>query len=302
MNYQNLIKNICEEEKIECTSISHNWGFVLKKNGVIKCILGYHFPLDDQAIGGIIDDKFALYDLCKHLNISIIEHQILWNPKSNFGSNSLENLKNYFYKYQKDVVLKPNNGTQGNGVFHITNESTLNNISKDLFKTNFSISICPFYDTPKEYRVIILDNVVKLSFEKERVTVVGDGLHSIKELLNMANPSYFHKVKFSKKDNKILKVGESFTYDWRFNLNKGAIAQEIKDENIRKKVEEFALSVAQKLHIRFASYDIINYNNTLYLMEINSGVCINLVTNFFKNGDLLAKEIYREAILKMFDN
>lgn len=299
MNYKKMITSICEEEKIKCTLISHDWGFVLEKNNKIKYIIGYHFPLNDQAIGSIMDDKYALYDLCHNINIPIIEYQILWNPQNSYGKNTYTLLNNYFNLYNHNVVLKPNLGSQGNDVYHITKKKDLKKISKKLFLKNFSISICPFYDISHEYRVIILDGVPRLSFEKIKSTVIGDGEKSIKELLIELNPTYFSHIDL-KKYKKVLKKGEVFTYDWRFNLNKGATARLITSKKLKKDIEDFAVNVTKKLNVRFVSVDIILNNNEFYLMEINAGVCIDLVTNFIPNGEQIAKSIYKDVILTMF--
>ncbi len=299
MNFKKLIKEICAEEDIKVTSISNDWGLVLEKDKKIKYILGYHFPLNDQAIGNIMDDKYALYELCKNFNIPIIEHQILWSPKNSYGKNTSKLLEEYFNLYNHDVVLKPNIGSQGKDVYHITNYKELKKISESLFDAHFSISICPFYNIAHEYRIIVLDNEPLLAFEKIKPTVVGDGKKKIKELLLEFNPYYFSKINLEKY-NRILKKNEVFDYDFRFNLNKGATARLITSSQLKKDLENFAINITQKLKIRFSSIDIIIYNNTMLLMEINAGVCIELVTNFIPNGKNIAKSIYKKAILKMF--
>ena len=59
--------------------------------------------------------------------------------------------------------------------------------------------------------------------------------------------------------NRILKKDEIYNYDWRFNLEKGATAKLVDDKEIYNKLSEFALEIANKLNIRFASIDIIKY-------------------------------------------
>lgn len=85
----------------------------------------------------------------------------MFNPNSKLGINTLELIDKYFEEYNKDVVIKPNNGSEGIGVFHIYSRDELLEKANELFKTNFSISICPFYKIDKEYRVVVLDNEVK---------------------------------------------------------------------------------------------------------------------------------------------
>lgn len=299
MNYRLLIKEICKEENIDYKLISKGWIMVLTKDNITKCISGYRFPLNDHALGSIIDDKYAFYDLCKLKNIPIIEYNILFNPKSKLGKNTNELLDKYFEEYGRDTVIKPNIGTEGNNVFHITNKNELKSVVNELFKNNYSISICPFYQISKEYRVVVLNNKVKLIFEKSKPVVMGDGVSTVKELLIDLNPYFFNKINLDHY-NKVLNTNEIFEYDWRFNLSKGATAKIVNDKNLYNKLSDFALDVVKKINGNFLSIDIIECNSDFYLMEVNSGVCINKACNFIDKDLFITKKIYREAIKSMF--
>jgi len=300
MDFRKLIEEICKEENIDYKLISEDWVMVLTKDNITKCISGYRFSLNDHALGSVIDDKYAFYDLCKINNLPIIEHDILFNPNSKLGSNTNNLIDKYFKEYNNDVVIKPNMGTEGTDVYHINNKEDLNNIINKLFETNFSISMCPFYKIEKEYRVVVLNNKVELIFEKNKPVVIGDGNKSIKDLLIELNPYYFNNKILVDKYNKILKIGEVFEYDWRFNLSKGATAKLVEDTTLYEKLSDFALNVCQKIGGNFLSVDIIKCKDNLYLMEANSGVCINKVCNFIDKDLKITKEIYRKAILSMF--
>ncbi len=301
MKFKKIIEEICHEENIKYNLISKDWIIALTKNNVTKCISGYRFPLNEHAIGSVIDDKFALYELCKLLNLPIINHNVLFNPNSKLGSNTLELMNNYFEEYNKDVVIKPNNGSEGIGVFHIKDRKELIEKSNELFKSNFSISICPFYNIDSEYRIIVLDNEVKLIFEKIKPVVTGNGKSTLRELLNNLNPYYFQNKLTEKEYDIILNKEEIYEYDWRFNLSNGATAKMVIDVDLKKLLSDLALDIVKKINARFVSVDIIKSNNKLYLIEVNSGVCINKVCNFIDKDFKVTKEIYRSAINKMFD-
>lgn len=300
MEYRKLIEQICSEENIKFDLISKDWVMALTKDNTTKCISGYRFPLNDHALGSIIDDKYALYDLCKIKCLPIIEHNILFNPNSKLGNNTFELIKKYFEEYNKDVVLKPNTGTEGTDVYHITDYANLITVANKLFESNFSISICPFYKIDNEYRVVVLNNKVKLIFEKNKPIVIGNGKNTIKELLIELNPYYFKEKDLSNEDNIILDNGEIYEYDWRFNLSKGATAKLVSDNLLYEKLSNIALDICNKINAKFISVDIIKCNNSFYLIEANSGVCINKVCNFIDKDLKIVKEIYREAILEMF--
>lgn len=301
MKYLSLIKEICEEENINFNLISAGWVMSLTKNNLTKCISGYKFPLNNHALGEVLDDKYALYDLCHNLNIPIIKHKIIFNPNSNLGKNTPSYLKECFNEYNKDIVIKPNNGTEGNDIYHLTNLEDLKHYSDKLFQNNFSISICPYYNIESEYRVVVLDNEVELVYEKCKPVVVGDGIHTIKDLLINLNKEYFSKINFDKSYERTLPLNETFEYDWRFNLSKGATARLVSDKILLGKLTNFAINTSKKIGVRFVSVDIVKVNNDLLLMEINSGVCINKVTNFLDKDLHITKRIYKKAIQKMFE-
>ncbi len=298
--YEKLIKEICKEENIDCQTISNDWILVLTKNNQKRYICGYRFPLNDHALGNIIDDKYAFYELCKINDIPIIEYQILWNPNNKLGKNTMELAHHYFEKYSHNVVLKPNIGTEGNNVYHIENLNDLDKKLDKLFKSNFSISICPYYNIESEYRIVVLDNEVKLIFEKIKPVVIGNGKDTIKDLLLKLNYEFFKNIEMPNTYKQILKEGELFEYDWRFNLSKGATARLVSDNALKKHLSSMALEAAKKIKARFVSVDIVKTNDKYHLMEINSGVCINKVCHFIDKDYKITKEIYREAIKKMF--
>lgn len=299
MKFKEIIKEICKEEDIKIEIMSNDYLIKLTKNNVTKFIWGCKFPLNNHSIGSIIDDKYALYEICKNNNIPIIEHQIVWDPSNKLGENTLEILKEYFNKYNRDVVLKPNNGSKGIDVYHLTNLDDLINVSNNLFSKYFSLSICPYYDIKNEYRVVILDNEVKLVYEKDKLVVKGNDKDRVKDLLNKSNPIYFQNMDLAKYDY-VLSDGEILEYDWRFNLSRGATAKLINDKNLENKIASLALDVTKILGACFVSVDIINSNGNLLVMEVNSGVCIDKVCNFIDRDFKIVKEIYRSAIKKMF--
>lgn len=302
--YKEIIKDICNELDIKYEYLSKDWLIKLEYNNKIKYLANNKFPINDYVVGKIMDDKYALYEILHNLNIPVCLHHILFNINNNAtytkGCHTKEDILNIYNKYNHDVVVKPNNGSQGKNVYHIKDIDELYEITNKLLETNYSISICPFYHIKNEYRVIILDNEIKLLYKKINPIVIGDGIHTLKELLINFNEYYFKDIDIP---NIILKKNEEYIYDFRFNLSKGSIASLDIDEYLKNKLSELALDVTKKVGIRFASIDIIETtDNELLVLEANSGVTMNKVINFIPKGYNIAKDIYKEAILKMFED
>ena len=174
---QLLIKEICEEEKISCHLISNDWILVLEKEDQIHYICGSHFDLNNYVSAKICNDKYACFAALQYHHIPVCDYYILYpdTPK--------EEVEECFCKYQEDVVVKANNGSYGNHMFHVTDRNKLWNSMDILFQTNRSISMSPFYAISCEYRLIVLDGNVELIYGKRRPIIVGDGKHTIYELL-----------------------------------------------------------------------------------------------------------------------
>ena len=155
MEFNKMIKEICDKNNIKCTFLSKNWVVKLEKDDMTRYITGNKFDLNGHALGNIMDDKYAFYEVMKDENIDIIEHKILYknDNKNEYAKdcNSYEVALNYFYKNNCNIVLKSNCGACGNEVFHITDEKSLYETLDNLFINNFSISMCPFYKIKNEY-------------------------------------------------------------------------------------------------------------------------------------------------------
>lgn len=296
MNYvQNIIKKICEEKNIEFSLVSKDWIMVLKKDDKIRSISGYKFCLNNHSSGIICDDKYALYDTLKLLNIPVAKHKIV------FKNYNREEIRDFFQNNNNDVVVKSNTGTCGLDIYHVTTIEELFKHIDNLLIDNQSISICPFYKIKNEYRTIILNNNVELFYSKKRPIVYGDGKKSIKELLCEFNNNYFSKIEDEKLD-LILKKDEEYMYSWQHNLSRGSIPSEEVNEKLKNKIQNLAKEAFKALNLKFASVDIIELeSNEIMILEVNSGVMIDKYAQFIKNGEEICKNIYSKAIDLMFE-
>lgn len=306
--FHEIIKEICDEENINFSLLSKDWVIKLEKNNKVRFIAGYKFGVNDHSLGEVLDDKYATYEVLTSLNIPIIKHKIVFNSNNQneyaIGSNSQEIIREFFEEHDNNIVIKANEGTCGNEVFHVTILENLTFYTDKLFKKNFSISICPFYDIITEYRAIVVDGEVELLYGKVKPVVFGDGIHSLKELLQAFNLNYFsNPEKLAKIDaDYVPKKDEMFEYNWQFNLSGGASITMKIDEGTIDNVEKLAIDTAKKLNIRFGSVDIIKTVDEKYLvLEINSGVMMKNFVNIHKDGRNIAKNIYKKVIKKMFE-
>lgn len=303
--FHKLIKEICDENKIKCSILSKDWIIMLEKDNKTRFISGYKFDLNWHGLGNVFDDKFATYEVLKNKNIPIIEHKIVFEASNKndyaVNSNSYDIVVKYFNENKQNIVLKANDSTCGNSVFHITDIKEISNILDTLFQKSFSISLCPFYKIKTEYRLIILNNKCVLAYGKRKPVVIGDGKKTICELLREFNSYFFENKLSDNKYSKILEKDEIYEYSWQFNLSKGAICYPIEDDVLNQRLIEFSKKITACIDLEFCSLDIIeNIKNEFFVMEINSGVMMKNYINIIPNGKTIAKKIYKDAILAMF--
>lgn len=302
--YQEIIKEICNELNIKCVFLSKGWITMLEKDGITKFLNGYKFDLNAHGLGMVLDDKYATYEVLKEKEIPVIEHSIVYdfNNQNDYAArcNNKEYLESLFDKYDKDIVLKINNGTGGMNVFHITEINDLTNQFNKLAYKYDSLSISPYKKIINEYRVIVLNNEIKLMYKKVKPIICGNGYSTIKELLLNFNENYFFNYN-NEIGNKVLEENEIYEYDWRFNLSQGSMASHNIPDDIKEIITNIALKTSKTIDLKFGSIDIINTNdNKYYVLEINSGVMMRNYIMQHDNGYYTAKKIYKEAIIYMF--
>ena len=294
--FNKIIKQICQERSIQYEELSDDWIIKLTKENMNKFIVGYKFDLNNQATSEICNDKFALYAVLKSEEIPVIEYNILFK-------NEEDKLEKYFYEYNQNVVLKPNNGTCGNNVLHICEYDKLKNEYNKLISKCYSVDICPFYEIESEYRVIYLPTKQHI-YKKVKPIITGDGVHSVKELLIEFNSEYFGDERNLKNENisadYIPKFGEKIEYEWRFNLSRGAKIADVDDEE-KNILMNMINNIIKVINLKFVSIDIVKLTNNQYMvMEINSGVMMENLVKLQDDGIQIAKSVYGEAIDLMF--
>jgi len=301
-----LLEELCKKLEIKIEKLSFGWVYKLSKSNKIRYITG-NFDINKEASSKIALDKYATYEVVKSQNLPIIEHKMIFNPneRKKYIEKDIWNICCDEFKAKKKVVVKPNLGLEGKGVFKCKTLDELEIAVKFLLEKNTSISICPYYDIEKEYRAFYLNGKILLIYEKEKPYIVGNGVETIKELVEKLKLPHNKIVKenLEKLDlSYIPNQNEKIEISWKYNLTGGATARVIKKENlIYKTIEELAIRTGKSLDLTFATIDIIKTKeNEIYLLEVNSGVSTNIFSNIVKDGKMIEREIYRKALIEMF--
>ncbi len=99
---------------------------------------------------------------------------------------------------------------------------------------------------------------------------------------------------------RIMEKGECFEVNWKHNLGQGSKATILQNQDIINNIGTIVSTVVDKMNIRFASIDVAECDDEYKILEINSGVMMEHFSQQDDDSYKIAKEIYREAVLKMF--
>ena len=250
-NFDQIIENICRNQNIKLTMTSDNWVKVLEKDGKVRYIEGYKFDLNHHGIASIIDDKGLFYDICKIKDIPIIDHYVIMRDYDK------ETVIAYFHQNNDTLIVKGNIGTCGKEVFKVSDEKELFDIIDNLFYSQYSISLCPYYEIKNEYRTIYLNKELRIIYGKEKPFVIGDGIHNISELAIQYNDYY----KENKLDSNYIPLkGEKIILNYQFNLSRGAKMFLDIDNELKDKIISLSKDIVKKLDLNFVSIDYIAFD------------------------------------------
>ena len=302
-----MIQELCQEMNIKIENLSYGWIFKLSKDDKVRYITG-KFDINKTASSKIACDKYGTFEVLKSQNIPVIKHTMLFNPEERKEYIKEDEIWDIVYKeFDKDkkIVVKPNYGYEGKGVFLCNTLEETKEAVNLLLNRNTSISICPFYDIEKEYRAFYLNGKILLIYEKEKPLVIGNGKDDVKTLvkkLNLPNNDIV-KSNLNKIDMYYIpKKGEKIELSWKHNLYGGATAKVLERENkIYKEIESLAIRSGKALDMTFATIDIIkNKDDELYVLEINSGVSASIFSRVVEHGKELTKEMYKKTLTEIF--
>ena len=294
--FNNLLKIICNELNIKLTIFPDGWLKILEKDNKIHYISGYRFDNNNYAIGEIMNDKGLFNDLLNYKGIPTVKQKIIFN---NYDKNEI---MEYFNNHDNEIIVKGNTSNAGRDVFKVNDLNNLFIVINKLLQKEYSISLSPFYKIKNEYRVIVLNNEVRLVFGKIKPFIIGNGVNTFKELVLENNDYYKDNLDNFNNLDYIPKLNEKIELDFKFNLSKGCKVFTDIPNDLKDKIRSLALNTAKTLNISFASIDVILTDlNELLILEANTGVTLN---NFLKqNNDYydIVYNIYKDAIKLMFD-
>lgn len=157
---------------------------------------------------------------------------------------------NYAEKLGYPLVLKPSDGTGGNGVIaNIKNEDEFKQaLDYVKYELNYKKLIVEKYIPGEDYRIYVIDNKVIAAFKKDPANVIGDGTNTIENLIRLKNekrtktPALKNRpIRVDRETNRLLtsngytmksvpKKGEQVFLKTKNNVSAGGDSIDVTDE------------------------------------------------------------------------
>ncbi len=155
----------------------------------------------------------------------------------------------------KKVVIKPNSTNFGHGVT-IFDGKRYEDALRKAFSYDTKILIETFIPGD-EYRFLIIDGSVVAIARRDPANVIGDGRHTIKELIILKNLSKHPKEQIPLKESKkILPKGEKHTLHEISNVSAGGDPIDVTD-SIHPFYKEKALQAAEIFQVKICGVDMM---------------------------------------------
>jgi glutamate--cysteine ligase len=260
--------------------------------------------LDSYISAEIMNNKEVSKQILRENNLKV--------PKGKLFHSESEAISSFSDFSSIDLIVKPNDTNYGIGINFVKagNEKDFNAAVTEAFTHSSNVIVEEFVEG-KEYRFLVMGKKVVSIVHRLPANVVGDGKHTISQLIDLKNDNpknykYFNdyfirkgkiekeflkkqKLKFTsipKKEVQIYLRANS-------NVSTGGDPIEVL-EKIPDKFKNIALASAKAVNAKFCGVDVIIKGNSYSIIEINYNPAIQMHVYPVKGeGKKVAKNILK---------
>ena len=297
------IKKYCLVHDIAVEMRSGGWLVIMQRDTARRLAIGYDLGLNSAVAHQVANDKAACAEVLASAGVDAIPHTLFLGARHSPhipGSDSLEAMVRLLARHPRGLVVKPNEGTSGELVVRVTTRAQLERAVARILATHPSLAISPYVEIADEVRVVALDTQALIVYSKTRPSVVGDGVHSLRELAHTMAAEQVRTIAHDFDDaelDAIPRAGEPRLINWRHNLDSGAAPVLLGDGEMRDACIALAIKAAQALRVRFASIDVVHADGRWQILEVNSGVKMEALA---RHHPQLVEAAYHAALDAVF--
>lgn len=296
------------------------------KNGVKKYLRFYSLDLNTVAASDIARDKGFARFFMKRAGYPVAEGKTFFKDSWAKTIGSRDNVSaalTYAKKLGYPVIAKPNSRSQGTGVTLAHNAQELRTALAFIF-TEDKVAIVEEYRPGSDYRIVVLDGKVISAYERQPLSVIGDGVSTIAQLLkkkqsyftavardtkvDFADPRMLAKLRRQKLSLKsVVPKGKKIVLLDNANLSDGGDSVDV-TETMHSGFRTLAISLAREMGLRMAGIDLMiekgsidktPVKNGYYIIEINATPGLDHYASTGKKQKKIVEDMYLEILKAM---
>ncbi|MBD2194425.1 MULTISPECIES: cyanophycin synthetase [Calothrix] len=266
-------------------------GHITFKNGKTTVFRSTQFNINGFGAAEIAKDKGCSSFFLRQLGYRVPEGKTFFNQELCQRINTLRNIDEGF-EYAKylgfPVIVKPLNLSQGTLVTKVYNKREYYQVAKKIFQVTSGLIVERFH-LGNDYRVVVLDDEVFITYQRIPLFIIGDGQATISELLQKKQLELnqsgrrlidLEDFRIQKKltrqklnfETVLPKNNIVYLLD-NANLSSGGEAVDL-TEKIHPDFQELAINITKDMSLRLAGVDIITSDITqpmedYTLIEVN---------------------------------
>lgn len=285
----------------------------LKKNNKVEYVIqATKTSKDNYATVLIMENKTVTKKVLRENNVKVPKGEEYYNLE-----DAIENIKRYI---NKSIVIKPKSTNFGTGISIFKDGANAEDIQKAFemaFEYDNTILVEEFIKG-KEYRFLVIENKVVGILHRVPANVLGDGIKTISELVNIKNQDplrgYHYRTPLEKinldENAKLFLKQQNKDFNYvpgnneivylreNSNISTGGDSIDYTDV-INNKYKEIAINAAKAVNAKICGVDMMiedykNINSDYAIIELNFNPAIHIHSYPYKGTERkIAKHVLR---------
>jgi len=302
------------------------WGIVCQvtfKNGKKRYTRYNCIDLNSLGASEIAKDKDYANFFLKSMNYPTIEGKAFYSndwAKAISSKNTINKAFTYAKRLGYPVIIKPNSGSQGGGVALAHNKTELARAALAIFKRD-RIALVQKFVKGKDYRIVVLDDKVISAYERTPLSVIGDGVSSIKKLLIKKQTNFIETDRDTRIDNTDPRIKETLHHQGltlssvipksekvflltNANLSTGGDSHDVTN-CIHLDFKKIAINITKDMGLRICGVDLMiegdirDKPNKYFVIEINAAPGLDHYVTTGKAQQKIVEDLYLEVLKSM---
>lgn len=298
-------------------------GQITFRNGRRRYIRYSSIDLNPLAASDIAKDKDFANFFMKKMGYPTIEGKTFfvdWWAKTIHSKRGIDEAYAYARRLGFPVIVKPNSGSQGVGVALVHNAREFYPAMRTIFMHDrVGLVQRPVYGT--DYRIVVLDDQVISAYERQPLSVLGDGASTIRKLLlgkqiffkrtgrdtrlNLDDPRIILKLKRQGLSFKsVPEKGKRIYLLDNANLSAGGDAVDV-TESIHPEFKKIAIRLTRDMGLRICGVDLMVEGDIskkpgkYWILEINAAPGLDHYVKIGRAQEKIVENLYLKVLKSM---